>query len=174
MKNPITRTALILLITSICLGACHEQQDGYLPASSISRNGFAINPDALGNTQGQEIKLWGFVDHGNLYGDEGAKRILQEGWSGEGPNAATWRFNLKARAEDKTGQSFPVYVPNDQGRDALLKTFAADARAGRPTKVYVKGKLFAFAAPVNARRFTGLYLKLQSSQSVKIGFPEEN
>ena len=86
---------------------------------------------------GREILVWGFVGPGNLYGDEGAKMILEECWSGEGSSAGTWRFNLKAHAEDKSGQSFPVYVPKDPGRDNLLKAFVAEAGKSRPTRVFV-------------------------------------
>ncbi len=49
------------------------------------------------------------------------KLILGDWWSGEGPDATTWRFNLKAEADDEVGHSFPVHVPNDPGRDDLLR-----------------------------------------------------
>jgi hypothetical protein len=146
----------------------------YIPASSISKNGFAINGDAMRKKHGQEILVWGFVDHSNLYGDEDAKKILEEWWSGDGPNAASWRFNLKAKEDDEAGQSFPVRVPNTPGRDDLLRAFVADARAHRPTQVFVKGKLSAFDAPTNATFLTGLYMEVQSSQDIRVGFPEKD
>jgi hypothetical protein len=155
----------ILLIATLFIG-CREQTGDYIAASSISQNGFARNGKEMRSINGQEIKLWGFVDHSNLYGDEGAKRLLQEWWSGAGPSATTWRFNLKGKADDAAGQSFPVRVPNDPGRDDLLKVFLADARAGRPTKVFVKGKIFTFNAPTNVTGHTGLYMEVQSSQDV--------
>ncbi len=43
---------------------------------------------------GQEIMVWGFVDHSNIYGDDGAKKILEDWWSGDEPSATTWSFNL--------------------------------------------------------------------------------
>jgi len=173
LKNSITHTALIVLIIPTLLAGCPEQHDDYLAASSISRNGFAVNAREMRQINGREIKVWGFVDHGNIYGDEGAKQILEEWWSGDGPSAASWRFNLKAKADDVAGQSFPVRVPNDPGRDDLLKALVTDARAHRPTRVFVKGKLFTFAAPANITFFTGLFMDVQSSQDIRVGFPEE-
>ncbi len=145
-----------------------------MAAAAISANGFARDREAMRKAEGQTIRLWGFVDHANLYGNAGARMILGDWWSGEGPGAAAWRFNLKAHAEDKNGQSFPVYVPNDPERDALLKKFMADAQAGRPTRVFVKGRLFTFAAPTQAGRLTGLYLKVDSSQDIRLKPAEDH
>jgi len=120
----------------------------------------------------REVKLWGFVDHGNLYGDAGAKKILKEWWSGEGPSAAPWRFNLKAEANRPVGHSFPAHVPNDTGCEDLLKRFVADARAGRSTKVFARGRLFTFDAPTQVIDLTGLHLELQSSGDIRLEPPE--
>jgi heat shock protein HslJ len=142
--------------------------DDYLAASSISRNGFAIDDEEMRQLDGQEVMLWGYVDHGNIYGDEGAKTILGDWWSGEGPDAATWRFNLKANADDQIGNSFAVHVANDAGRDELLRQFVADARAQQPTKVYVTGRLATFEAPSSDRVRTGLMLDVQSSSDIRL------
>jgi len=56
----------------------------------------------------------------------------------------------------------------------VLGVFIANARAEKPTKVYVKGKVFTFDAPTNVRDFNGLYIELQSSQDIRLGLPEEN
>jgi hypothetical protein len=122
--------------------------------------------------EGWEIRLWGCVDHANLYGDAGARRILAEFWSGDGPRPATWRFDLKAEANDAAGHSFAVHVPNDEGRDDILRTFVADARARRPTRVFMKGRLFTFAAPTNTRLLTGLRMELRSSKDIRLRPPE--
>jgi hypothetical protein len=98
----------------------------------------------------------------------GAKAILQEWWSGEGPGPGTWRFNLKAEADDVVGRSFAVHVPNDAGWEDQLRRFVADARAGRPTKVFVSGRPFTFDAPTQARDLTGLYLELESSREIRL------
>jgi hypothetical protein len=164
---------LIVLVT-LYLAGCGGQTGDYVAASSISRNGFARDAEQMRKLDGQEVKLWGFVDHGNLYGDAGAKAILGDWWSGEGPTATTWRFNLKASEDDETGQSFAVDIPNDQRRDALLRTFVADAGAGKPTKVFLKGRLFTFDAPTNAAALTGLRMELGSSQDILFDLPEEN
>ena len=168
-----TRKYLIFftLIISLLLAGCVPQGGDYVPASSISQNGFARNGQATPIVSGQEIKLWGYVDHGNLYGDEGVRKILEEWWSGEGPTATTWRFNLKANADDEIGRSFAVHVPNDAGRDALLKQFLADAQAQKPTRVFVKGKLFTFDAPTNEATLTGLTMELQSSDDISFEPP---
>jgi heat shock protein HslJ len=141
--------------------------DDYMAASSISKDGFAINDEEMRQLDGQEVMLWGYVDHGNIYGDEGAKTILGDWWSGAGPDAATWRFNLKARAGDAAGKSFAVTIPNDAGRDELLRRFVADAQAQQPTRVFVTGWLTTFEAPSGDRVRTGLMLDVQSSSNIR-------
>jgi hypothetical protein len=114
------------------------------------------------------------VDHRNLYGNAGVKAILGDWWSGQGPSATTWRFNLKASADDETGHSFPVLVPNDQGRDAVLAVFLRDALAQKPTKVFVKGRITTFDAPTNYTRRAGLQMELRSSTNVLFRPEEKN
>ena len=153
--------------------AAMPETDSYTAASSLTRNGFAKDGEQMRGLDGQVVKLWGFVDHGNLYGDEGAKAILGDWWSGEGPEASTWRFNLKGNAGDAVGESFAVHVPNDAGRDDLLRAFVADARAGRPTKVFVTGRLATFEAPSSDRVRTGLTMEVQSSSDILLEAPSE-
>ena len=162
---------LILIIAGVLLAGCRAQNGDYIAASLLNKDGFARNGAEARKLHGQEVKLWGFVDHGNLYGDAGAKAILGDQWSGDGPNAATWRFNLAAKADDEVGHSFAVNVPNDEGRDDLLRVFLADASASKPTRVFLKGKLFAFDAPTNAALLTGLSLDLQSSRDILFELP---
>ena len=164
---------LIVLVITASLAGCNEQMGDYMAGSSISKNGFARDGEEMRKVDGQEVKIWGFVDHGNMYGDEGVKEILGDWWSGDGPNATTWRFNLKAKEDDADGHSFSIFVPNDEGRDDLLKVFLADARAQKPTKVFVKGRIFTFDAPTNALPLTGLYMELQSSHDILLELPEE-
>jgi hypothetical protein len=159
---------LITLVVSVFVAGCDRRTGDYVAASSISQNGFARDGNAMRALNGQEVKLWGFVDHNNMYGDGGARLILGDWWSGEGPRAATWQFNLKARADDQAGKSFAVHVPNDQGRDDLLRLFVADAKAGKPTQVFITGRLFTFDAPTNAGVFTGLYIELQSAHDIQL------
>jgi len=160
--------ALVLAIAALSITGYDEQYGDYTPAKAIARDGFFIDQRAAAEASGQEIKLWGFVDHGNLYGDAGAKQILEEWWAGEGPDAATWQFNLKAGADDAVGRSFEVYVPNDAERDDLLRTFVMHARARRPTKVFVKGRIYTFEAPTQISDLTGLYLEVRSSQDIRL------
>jgi hypothetical protein len=157
---------VIVLAATLFLVGCSKQIGDYVAASSISRNGFARDAEAMRRLDGQEIRVWGFVDSGNIYGDADAKAILGDLWSGEGSDAATWRFNLKADPGDKTGNSFPVLVPNDPGRDELLRAFVADANAQRPTRIFVTGKLHTFDAPTNTGALTGLTIELRSSNDI--------
>lgn len=103
----------------------------------------------------------------------GARRILAEFWSGDGPHPATWRFDLKAEANDAAGHSFAVHVPDDEGRDDILRAFVADALARRPTRVFLKGRLFTFAAPTNAVSLTGLNMEIESSKDIQFRPPDE-
>jgi hypothetical protein len=163
--------SLIMLVVTVLLVGCSRQIGDYTAASSISKNGFARDAAAMRMLDGQEIKVWGFVDSGNIYGDAGAKAILGDWWSGDGPDATTWRFNLKADASDKVGDSFSVLVPSDPGRDELLKAFVADANAQKPTKVFVKGKLLTFDAPTNTGALTGLTMAVGSSNDILLEPP---
>ena len=78
-----------MLAVGLLLAACQQQVGDYVAASSLSRNGFARDGAALREADGHVVKLWGYVDHGNLYGDAGAQAILGDWWSGEGLEAST-------------------------------------------------------------------------------------
>jgi hypothetical protein len=78
---------------------------------------------------------------------------------------------MKAEAGDKAGNSFSVLVPNDPGRDELLKAFVADANAQRPTRVFVKGTLRTLDAPTNTGALTGLTMAVGSSNDILLEPP---
>lgn len=158
---------LLLLVAAAILAGCDQPAGGYLSVSEITRNGFLGEHGELPPASGMAIRLWGFVDAGNVYGDADAQRILGEWWSGAEADADTWRFNLKGAADDPVGHSFLVYIPNDSGRDEILRRWVADARAGKPTPVFVKGRLFTFPAPTQIRTLTGVYLRLRSSRDIR-------
>ena len=103
----------------------------------------------------------------------GCQQQVGDWWSGEGPDTSTWRFNLKANSGDATGESFAVNVSNDAGRDDLLLAFVADAQAGRPSKVFVSGRLATFDAPSSDRVRTGLTMDVQSSSDILLEAPSE-
>ena len=157
-----------VLVVAVSLAGCNGRIGDYVAASSIAKNGFSREGKGMGNANGLQTRVWGFLDHRNLYGDAGAKRILGDWWGGEGPSATAWRFDLLAEADDEVGQGFQVLVPNDSGRDQLLRAFLADAEAGRSTRVFVTGKLYAFPAPTNAMTLTGLHLEPRSSHDVRL------
>lgn len=164
--------SLLLATCAGLLAGCSHVVDGYMAASTISQGGFARNPADIAALAGQDVQIWGFVDHGNFYGDDAARAILGEWWSGPGPDDATWRFDLKANAADATGQSFAVHVPNDPGRDDLLSRFVADARAQTPTRVFVTGKLFTFDAPMNVAARTGITMAVTTSAAILLDPPK--
>ena len=85
---------LVVLVVTVFLVGCSTQKGGYIAASSLSKHGFSRNAARRCELHGQEVELWGFVDHGNLYGDEGAKQIFSgNGGAGRGqtprPGAST-------------------------------------------------------------------------------------
>lgn len=166
-------TFIMYLIVALSFG-CDKQMNDYIAASSISEKGFARDSAEMRKAHGQEIKIWGFVDHGNIFGNHDARKILGYWWSGNGPRATVWQFNLKASEEDATGHSFPVMVPNDSGRDSVLRMMLADAKARRPTRVLVKGRIYTYQAPANLARRVGLYMELQSSQAIRLNSLQQN
>jgi hypothetical protein len=170
--RPVRCACAVVVVAGVFFGtSCQDQSEAYVAAATISEDGFARKERDIRRWLGREIRLWGYVDHGNLYGNGNARRILGIFWSGDGPSSTTWRFNLKAEADDATGRSFPVHVRDDAGRDNLLTAFAEDALARRPTKVFLQGRLFAFEAPGNLRSHTGLYMEVPSSQAISLSSP---
>lgn len=163
------RLALVGLLGPDVVALCNPAKGDYLPAAALSRSGFVRPGVGAEDLQGREIRVWGFVDHGNLYADAAAREILGEWWSGEGPAPGSWRFNLKAAADDPVGASFAVHILDDLLRDDLLRVFVADARGGRATRVYLEGKLDLFDAPTGGARLTGLRLELGSSRAIRLG-----
>jgi hypothetical protein len=164
----------LVLLAAIGLAGCGERIGEYLPVSAIARGGFVRDESTVAEVHGREVRVWGFVDQGNLYGDADAKRVLGEWWSGEGPDPYHWRFDLKAQVDDPVGHSFQVLVPNDAGREDLLGRLVADARARRATKIFVTGRLFTFQAPTQILDPTGLYLQLRSSQDIRLDPPDRD
>jgi len=148
---------------------CDEPPVGYIPVSAISESGFARDKLYVETLSGSEIGLWGFFDQQNIYGDDRAKDVLGDWWSGYGPDPSTWQFNLKANQDDGAGHSFPVRVSNDMLRDDLLRVFLQDARSGRSTKVYLRGRISTYPAPLNASTRYGLSMVLQSTWDVRLG-----
>jgi hypothetical protein len=165
-------SAHLVLAAAIALAGCGEPVGEYLPVSAIARGGFVSDERTVAEMRGREVRLWGFVDQGNLYGDAEAKRALGQWWSGEGPDPDHWRFDLKARADDPVGHSLAVLVPNDAERGDLLDRLAADARAGRATRIFVAGRLSSFDAPTQILDLTGLYLQLRSSRDIRLDPPD--
>lgn len=160
-----------MIWAALCLTACEGASDEYVAAAAITRDGLARDGAELSAMQGENIRVWGYVDEGNLYSDGTGREILGDLWSGEPRNPATWRFDMKAHRTDDTGHSFAVIVRNDDGRDALLRTIVANAEAGRSTRAYVTGTVRTFAAPANAITRTGLYLEVAGSQAIALETP---
>jgi hypothetical protein len=163
--RPVSMLRLGMVLLAIGCGSA----SGYETAAELSRNGFARDRLALRQIEGEVITVSGFVDHGNLYGDESARARLGAWWGGAGPNSSHWRFHLKAHSDDAIGQSFAVHVVNDTGRDALLTAFVVDAQAGQPTLVCVSGRLIVFDAALNNHTLTGLRLEVSSARAVRLG-----
>lgn len=160
------RLALLADADTKAIPACEVAASDYLAAHSFSRSGFARSGVDLSGLLGHEVLIWGYADHRNLLGDDRAAEILGDWWSGHGVDKNAWSFGLKADADDPAGHSFTVQVPNDLLRDDLLRLFLIDARAGRPTKVYLRGRISTFDAPMNFGSKTGLRMEVDSSRNV--------
>lgn len=175
MKQQCSRALTLLSVTIVCAvtlaQGCAQKYGDYIATDSLTRHGFALDRTRMLKADGQAIKLWGYVDRHNIYAND-ADTILEEWWGGNGPSPSQWRFNLKARPTDEAGRSIPVYLPNDEHRDHLLRVFLTDARAGRPTKVFLRGRLVTFDAPTNVRLHTGVIIRVDSSADISLDKPD--
>jgi hypothetical protein len=158
--------AVLLLFASTSLIGCDDAVGEYVAASSISSSGLAKRGFSRHVSDGQTIKVWGYVDHGNAPTDRCTTSMRDDPAEGVDPPSARWRFKLKARANDSAGESFAVCAPLDDGAAELQRRLLADAAAGRPTRVFVRGRIFTFDAPTNYSRAVGLYMDLESSADV--------
>ncbi len=155
-------TLMIIFIMSlsvVIMSGCHQQIGSYVAASSFSKNGFARNRKQMIRAHGTEINTWGFVDYSNIFAD---------GVDGSHSHPTRWRFDLKAKPDDDAGSSFSIYLPKDDGRYRLLNTFIENEKKGRPTRVFVKGKIFTFDAPINFYLLTGLYMEVRSTLDIRL------
>ena len=157
---------MLMLALVVYLTACERRLGDCEPIGVLASNGFARTADALLGEGAREVCVWGYVDRGNLYGDPAVRRLLGDWWSGPASSVDTWRFDLLGQPDDAPGQGVAVHVPNDVGRDALLRGFAADADAGRATRVCARGRLVGTPAPTNLRMLTLLTLRATSSSDI--------
>ena len=68
----------ILLAVTMLIAGCGARIGDHMAAATISKDGFVRNADTIRRLAGQKVKLRGYWDQGNPYGDEGAKQILGE------------------------------------------------------------------------------------------------
>ena len=154
---------LIILIVPLFLGGCVDKPiGGYVPASSFSKKGFAKNREEALAHRGKVLKVWGYVDGGNVFPKDCSTN-----------QPGKWRFKLKAKPSDDVGQSFSIHIPVDDRHDELVALFEATDFADKPTRVFVIGKLSTFDAPMNFVRKTGLSVDVNSSKDVLLKAPTE-
>ena len=152
---------LLILIVPLFLGGCKDKPiGGYVPASSFSKKGFAKNREQVLALRGKVLKVWGYVDGGNVFPKD---------WGDNQPGK--WRFKLKAKPSDDVGQSFSIHIPVDDRHDELVALFEATDFANKPTRVFVTGKLSTFDAPMNFVRKTGLIMDVNSSKDIFLKAP---
>jgi len=152
---------LIILIVPLILGGCVDKSMGdYVPASSFSKKGFAKNREEALAHRGKVLKVWGYVDGGNVFPKD---------WGDNQPGK--WRFKLKAKPWDDVGQSFSIHIPVDDRHDELVALFEATDFADKPTRVFVTGELSTFDAPMNFVRKTGLIMDVNSSKDILLKVP---
>ena len=159
MKNLLLFAVLVSL--PLLLGGCVDKSmGGYVPASSFSKKGFAKNREQVLALRGKVLKVWGYVDGGNVFPKD---------WGDNQPGK--WRFDLKAKPSDEVGQSFSILIPVDDRHDELVALFEATDFADKPTRVFVTGKLSTFDAPMNFVRKTGLSMDVNSSKDILLKVP---
>ena len=159
--NAFLPLVLIIMTATLFLGGCKDKPiAGYIPASSFSKKGFAKNRDEVLALRGKVLKVWGYVDGGNVFPKD---------WGTNQPGK--WRFKLKAKPSDEVGQSFSIHIPVDDRHDELVALFEDSDFADKPTRVFVTGKLSTFDAPMNFVRKTGLSMDVNSSKDILLKVP---
>ena len=154
---------LFTTIAAVVLVGCgHKSIGGYVSASSFSKKGFAKSHKQAQELRGKILKVWGYVDGGNVFPKD---------WGTNQPGK--WRFDLKAKPSDDVGQSFSIHIPVDERHDELVALFEATDFADKPTRVFVTGKLSTFDAPMNFVRKTGLSMDVNSSKDILLKAPTE-
>lgn len=99
-RQSVAGMALGLLV---CLAGCAAGGDTLksdFTAAELTQCGFVRDEALARKLDGQTIRVRGFIDHANLYGDHAARATLGDWWSDEDSDPATWRFNLKAHPDD--------------------------------------------------------------------------
>ena len=157
---------VLMLALVVYLAACDRRINDCELIGALARSGFARAAGAPLGGSGRDVCVWGYVDRGNLYGDPAGRRLLGDWWSGPAPTVNTWRFDLLGQPDDAPGRGVAVHVPNDSGRDALLRGFAADADAGRTTRISARGRLVGTPAPTKLRTLALLSLRPGSSSDI--------
>ena len=145
--------AIFIAVVTLMTSGCSRWIDDFAPATSISNRGFATRSAVAKYANGSAVKIWGYVDYGNIAYD---------------PASTHWSFKLKANAKDAVGESFRIRAPKDSGHQELIKRFRSSEAAGKSTTVLVEGKLYTFDAPTNFKMLTGLYVETSKSDAIRI------
>ena len=133
-----------------------------IPASSISRNGFARSRTRMKKLDGQVIRVCGYVDYSNFF---------PESLDGRGVYTNVWRFNMKSAPDDAAGKSFGIRVKKDEARSTIQQRIRDNMLAGKPTKVYISGKVSTYDLSTNFRRLTGFHIDVSSSTGISFQEP---
>lgn len=158
----------------ILMEGCDRRIGDYRPLSSmVNRSGFAVDRRRALELEGQEIRIWGYVDSLNVYSNPVAEHV-PAGWHrvhASHDGAEVLRFDLVTSPSGRAGSGIHVYLPNNEGARMLMKSLAADRAAGTSTRVFVRGNVFTFDAPTNLSRHIGLYIVVKSSKDVLLEHP---
>jgi tetratricopeptide (TPR) repeat protein len=120
------RTATCAVVLGVLVCGCRAQApDDALDLASISRNGLLAGGLDSAAVHGRTLTLAGFVDARNLYGDDAARRVLGDWWSGPGPGVGAWRREALAAFERYVG-SMP-----DDANALFYAALAANALRNR-------------------------------------------
>ena len=124
----------------------------YFEVSDLLQKGFARKPNKLKAMEGTVLALQGFVDVGNIEEDS---------------KPGKWRIKVKSRPGDGTGHSFEVIVPRYPGYKAHIQSILKNDRNNIPTRVFVRGRLELFDAPMNFSTRTGIVIHVQDPHSLR-------
>ena len=144
---------LALLIFNNCQNLQNLKSiNNYQPlASIVYKNGSAIDEEQIKKLEGKTIKVWGYIDRGNILLDEKIARVF-----------------IQRDFNDPLGYGVGIKLYGNRENYKKLFDKIKDTDEDRPIKILVKGKLYTFNKITNFSSSKGVGLEVFNVKDIKI------